>query len=139
VTAQWTLSDAWVFASIDGTGPGDGFTLTQVIAKADAINRAIPTEAEFTRAVPRLVAAGLVGAQPEVDRYWYTASGQALYRQRMKRRGLFGWIEAIPPALHGLGEPRDTPWSLPAGVFERAVREWQERADAILKRLGRKR
>jgi hypothetical protein len=136
VATQWILSDAWVFSSIEGTGPGDGYTLTQIIAKADGINHAILTEAEFTQAVPRLVAAGLIDAHPEADRYWHTAAGQALYRQRMKRRGLFGWIDAIPPALRQLGEPQDTAWSLPAGVFDRAVQEWHQRAAMILKRLG---
>lgn len=124
MAAEWALSDAWVFSSIEGTGPDEGFTLTQIIAKADGINRAILTEAEFTRAVPRLVAAGLIGVQAEADRYWHTDAGLALYRQRMKRYGAFGWIDAIPPALRRLGEPQDTPWSLPDGVFERAVQEW---------------
>ena len=136
VTAQWTLSDAWVFASIEGTNPDDGYTLTQIIAKADGINHAILTEAEFTQAVPRLVAAGLIGAQAEANRYWHTATGRALYRQRMKRQGLFGWIDAIPPALRRLGEPQDTPWTLPAGVFGRATDEWLQRANVIIKRLG---
>jgi hypothetical protein len=106
VAAQWMMSDAWVFSSIDGTGPDDGYTLAQVIAKADGINHAILTEAEFTQAVARLVAAGLIGAQAEADRYWHTEAGRVLYRQRMKRRGLFGWIDAIPPVLRRRGEPR---------------------------------
>lgn len=128
VSAQWTIADAWVFASIEGIGAEDGYTLAQIIAKADGINHAVPTEAEFTRAVSRLVAAGLIGARAETDRYWHTAAGRALYRQRMKRRGLFGWIDAIPPALRGLGEPRDTAWSLPPGVFDHATRRYLRRA-----------
>jgi hypothetical protein len=136
VAAQWTLSDAWVFSAIEGTGPDNGYTLAQIIAKADGINHAILTEAEFTQAVPRLVAAGLVGAHAETDRYWHTEAGRALYRQRMKRHGLFGWIDAIPPALRRLGEPQDTAWSLPTAVFDRATQEWLQRADGILRRLG---
>lgn len=136
VAAEWTISDAWVFSSIEGTGPDDGYTLAQIIAKADGINHAIVTEAEFTQAIPRLVAAGLIGAQPEADRYWHTEAGRALYRQRMKRRGLFGWIDAIPPALRRLGEPQDTAWSLPAGVFDHATQQWHQQANAILRRLG---
>jgi len=126
------LSDAWVFSSIAGTGPDDGYTLAEIIAHADVINHAIVTEAEFIRAVPRLVAAGLIGAQPEVDRYWRTEKGQALYRQRMKRRGLFGWIDAIPPALHKLGQPQDAAWSVPAGTFERATKDYIHRANTTL-------
>ena len=136
MAVQWTLSDAWVFSSIEGTGPDDGYTLAQIIAKADGINHAMLTEAEFTRAVPRLVAAGLIGAEPEIDRYWHTEAGRALYRQRMKRRGLFGWIKAMPPALRRLGEPQDTAWSLPAGVFDDAAQQWHQQANAILRRLG---
>jgi hypothetical protein len=117
-----------VFSSIEGTGPGDGYTLTQIIEKADGINHALLTEAEFTQAVPRLAAADLIGVQAEADRYWHTDAGRALYRRRMKRRGLFGWIDAVPPALRRLGEPQDTAWSLPAGVFDRATQEYLKRA-----------
>jgi hypothetical protein len=139
MAGQWTISDAWVFSSIEGTGPDDGYTLTQIIAKADGINHALLTEAEFTQAVPRLVAAGLIGAQPEADRYWHTEAGRTLYRQRMKRHGQFGWIDAIPPALRRLGEPQDADWSLPAGVFDDATQEWHQEAAKILKRLRRRR
>ncbi|MEV8516887.1 hypothetical protein [Dactylosporangium sp. NPDC051484] len=127
MAAQWTLSDAWIFSAIAGTGPDDGCTLTQIIAAADAINHAIPTEAEFIQAVPRLIAADLVGARPEADRYWHTPAGRELHRQRMQRRGLFGWAEAIPPALRELGDPQDTAWSLPPGAFGRAVQGWLRR------------
>ncbi|RJL35824.1 hypothetical protein [Bailinhaonella thermotolerans] len=124
MTPQWDVSDAWVFAAITGTGPEDGCSLTQIIATADGVNHAILTEREFTRAVPRLIAAGLVGADPGVGRYWHTEAGRALYRRRMRRRGAFGWIDALPPALRALGEPRDGPWPLPPGAFDRATREY---------------
>jgi hypothetical protein len=78
VAGQWTTSDAWVLASIAGTGPGDGCTLAQIVSKADGINHAVMTEAEFTTAVPRLIAAGLIDAEAEADRYWLTEAGQAL-------------------------------------------------------------
>jgi hypothetical protein len=135
VAIQWESSDAWVFSSIEGTGPDDGYALTQIIAKADGINHAILMEAEFTQAVPRLVAAGLIGAQPESDRYWHTAAGQALYRRRMKGHGLFGWSDVILPALRRLGEPHDAVWSLPAGAFQRATRDYLRRAHKTLERL----
>ena len=134
--ATWSESDAWVFSSIEGTGPDDGYRLREIIAKADGINHAILTEAEFTRAVPRLLAAGLIGTDVEADRYWLTAAGRAMYRQRMKRRGLFGWIEAVPPSLGRLGEPQDAAWSLPAGAFDQAVRDYHRRAHLFLRRLG---
>ncbi|WP_091347646.1 hypothetical protein [Micromonospora rhizosphaerae] len=134
MAAQWTGSDAWVFSSIEGTGPDDGYTLAQIITKADGINHDILTEAEFTRAVPRLVAAGLIGADAEADRYWHTEAGRALHQRWMKRGGLFSWMDVIPPALSRLGEPRDAAWSLPAGTFERAVQNHHQWGEAILKR-----
>jgi hypothetical protein len=133
--ATWTWSDAWVFSSIKGTGPDDGYTLSEILKTADTINHAVLTEAEFTRAAPRLLAVGLIGADAEADRYWLTETGRALYRQRMKRRGLFGWMDGIPPALGRLGEPQDSAWSLPAGAFDQAVREYLKQAEQTLKRL----
>ncbi|MEU4604890.1 hypothetical protein AB0F43_18065 [Kribbella sp. NPDC023972] len=131
MAAQWMLSDAWVFSSVEGTGPDDGSTLVRVIANADLINHAVLTEAEFLQAVARLVAAGLIGAEAEADRYWCTDAGRALYQQGMKRRGLFGWIDAIPPALNRLGEPQDKAWSLPLGAFDRAIEEYSREAHAL--------
>jgi hypothetical protein len=128
------MSDAWVFSSIEGTGPSDGCTLAQIIAKADRSNHDILTETEFTRAVPRLVAIGLIGAQSDADRYWHTEAGQALRRRWINRGGHFSWIDVIPPALRRLGEPQDTAWSLPAGVFERAVQQHHQWGEAIRKR-----
>ena len=136
VVAQWTVSDAWVFSSIEGTGPDDGYTLAQILIKADGVNHAVLTEAEFTCAVPRLVAAGLIGVQVDADRYWHTEEGQALYRRWMKRGGLFSWIEVIPPALRRLGEPQDAAWSLPVDVFDRALQEHQQWAKAITRKLS---
>jgi hypothetical protein len=138
VGGQWDFSDAWVFAAIEGNSAEDGYALTQVIAKGDGINHAIITEAEFCRAVPRLIAAGLIGADLVADRYWHTDKGHELYERRMKRRGLFGWIEAIPPALRRLGPPQDGPWDLPPGAFDNAVREWHRQAQEILARLDRR-
>jgi hypothetical protein len=134
VAALWTMSDAWVFSSVEGTGPTDGYTLAQIIAKADAINHDILTELDFTRSVPRLVAAGLIGVQAEADRYWHTESGQAIRRRWIKQGGLFTWVDVIAPVLRRLGEPQDATWSLPAGAFDRAVQEHLQWGEAIRKR-----
>ncbi|MFC4110851.1 hypothetical protein [Micromonospora zhanjiangensis] len=120
----WTTSDAWVFSAIAGDSTDDGRTLSQVVARADGINHALLTEAEFTRAVRRLTASRLVEARPETDRYRPTEAGRELYRQRMRRRGLFGWIDVIPAALRRLGEPGDSDWSLTPGVFDRATQQY---------------
>ena len=127
MSSGWTSSDAWVLASIEGGGPRDGYTLAQVIAKADAINHAVPAETELVRAVARLVAAGLVGADAAADRYWLTEAGAAL-RRRSTGRGLFGWMEALPPTLARLGVPAEGDWSLPPAAFDRALRAYRRRA-----------
>jgi hypothetical protein len=119
----WRFSDAWVFSALAG-GPENGCSLCQIVACADAINHAILLEAEFVHAVPRLLAADLMGADPGADRYWLTDAGRELYATRMRHRGLFGWIEAILPALVGLGEPQNADWVLDPGVFDAAVREY---------------
>jgi len=134
VAAAWTLPAARVLSAIEGTGPDDGCTLAQIISKADGINHGILTETEFTRAVSRLVAAGLIGAHAEADRYWHTEAGQVLRQRWRKRGGLFSWIEVIPPALRRAGEPRDAAWSLPAGMFERAVQQHLRWGEAVLRR-----
>ncbi|WP_433082487.1 hypothetical protein ACQP1P_01895 [Dactylosporangium sp. CA-052675] len=121
--AEWEIADAWVFAAVSGSGPEDGGTLARVIGAADGINHAILTEDEFVRAVPRLVAAGLIGADAAADRYWHTAAGRAI-AERWHRRGLFAWAEVVPPALRGTGEPAGGSFALPAGAFAAAVREY---------------
>jgi len=128
VEAQWEDSDAWVFAAINGGGPEDGCTLVDVIRHGDAINHAVMSEAEFTRAVPRLINAGLVGADRVSGRYWRTREGQELFARRMRRRGLFGWMDAIPPALRRLGPPQDGSWELEPGEYERVLRRYPGKA-----------
>src|SRR5215216_5902317 len=115
MTAEWTITDAWLLSAVAGSDVATGNTLVDVIARADAINHAIPTEEEFARSIGRLVAAGLVGADLSADRFWLTPSGQEL-RGRW-RHGTFGWLDTIPPGLRALGQPTDTGWALPPKVF----------------------
>jgi len=121
----WAMVDAWVLAAITNDRPPRAHTLTEVIAIADGINHSVLTESEFTRAIGRLLSANLVGADPEADRYWPTAAG-AKIRERWKH-GAFGWIDAIPPQLQRLGEPHETSWALPEGLFDHAVRQYMAR------------
>ena len=118
------MSDAWVFASLGGTGRRDGFSLRLVIAAADGINHAILTEEEFVGSVPRLVAADLAGADAAADRSWHTDAGHSLYERATRGRGLFGWMDVMLPALEELGPPVDGALSLPPGAFDRAVRAY---------------
>ena len=65
----WTMSDAWVFAAIANDRPPAAHTLVQLIAMADGINHDVLTEGELTRAIGRLLSAGLIEADPKADRY----------------------------------------------------------------------
>jgi hypothetical protein len=137
--ARWEESDAWVFAAINGVDPEHGSTLAEVIRYGDAINHAVMSEAEFARAVPRLMNAGLIGGDRLLGRYWRTPAGQELFEHRMKRRGLFGWMDAIPPALRRLGPPQDGSWDLPPGEYDRAIREHKRSAANATGRPRRRR
>ena len=64
---SWLTSDAWVFAAIANDQPARTHTLVELIAIADGINHAVPTESEFTKAVGRLLSAGLIGADSAAD------------------------------------------------------------------------
>lgn len=125
MVAEWTMTDAWVFASLGDSGPDKKYTLVQILGNADLINHNCFAEVQFTVSVPRLVAAGLIEADVPADSYWHTKAGQKLYRKRTKRRGMFGWMDTIPPALQRLGPPQDADWSLPDGAFRRASREYR--------------
>jgi hypothetical protein len=136
---RWEDSDAWVFAAISGSGPDNGSTLAEVVRRGDAIDHAVMSEAEFARAVPRLINAGLIGGDRVLGRYWRTQAGQELFERHMKRRGLFGWADAIPPALRRLGPPQDGSWELASGEYDRATREYQRWAAKTIGRTGRQR
>lgn len=126
MVGDWTMADAWVFAAIASGSPPRVLALTEMIGIADAINHAVLQEQEFTAAAGRLLAAGLIEADAASDQYWLTGAGADL-KKRWKH-GLFGWIDAIPPGLRRLGEPQDTEWSLPTGVFQAAVDGYLARA-----------
>ncbi|MEV4410459.1 hypothetical protein [Catellatospora sp. NPDC049609] len=124
MSERWTSGDAWVFAALPG--PGDGAGLAEVVGHADMINHAVLLEAEFTQAVNRLTHAGLMTA--DAGRYALTEAGRELRARSQRGRGAFGWIEAVPPVLAALGEPRDGGWALPPGAFDEAVRAYLDRA-----------
>jgi hypothetical protein len=114
---EWTVADAWVFAAIARDRPPRVLSLTEVIGIADGINHAVLRENELTAAVGRLLAAGLIDADPARGRYWLTGAGADLGKRW--QHGLFDWIEAIPPGLRRLGGPPLAEWSLPSGVSRR--------------------
>lgn len=128
------MTDAWVFAAVAHDQPPAIHKLTEIIAIADGINHDVLMEQEFTKSVARLITAGLIDADVLRDRYWPTDAGADL-RSHWKH-GAFGWITEIPPQLERIGEPQDSAWSLPAGVFRSAVDEYLAGADEWMKRHG---
>jgi len=122
VSSRWTSTDAWVFAAIAHDPDPGAQTLVRVLTIADGMNHSIPSEEECTTSAGRRRRAGLIGADADADRYWVTDAGRDV--RRRWRHGLFGWIEAIPPALRRQDAPEDAPWPLPEGVYEAAVRQY---------------
>ncbi|WP_426505624.1 hypothetical protein ACPPVO_47890 [Dactylosporangium sp. McL0621] len=108
------MSDVWILRSIGGRDRATGAPLRGVLAAADYHNHAVPLEEEFCGAIGRLVAAGLVAADPAGDRYWLTAAGVPL----AERRGSFA---AVLADLERVALPAAPPWRLPAGTFRAAV------------------
>ena len=124
----WTHADAWVLASLAGTSADNCCALSEVVARADALNHAVLTEREFTTALARLAAAGLAVAGP--DGYALTPAGAALYEDRA---GKGGWAESLPVGLRGHGEPPAAePLELPPGEFDKAVAAYQAAVERAL-------
>jgi hypothetical protein len=137
VPNPWTQSDAWVFAAITyvaDAGPVGEQTLSDVLAYADVINHAIPTEEEFVQAIGRLTATGVVSVSADSARYWPTPAGLEL--RRLWRHSLSGW-DILLPGLRKLRAAPDARWSLPDGAYAQAVREYEKRFSDAVRRMYR--
>ena len=134
----WTRSDAWIFAAIayvaDAGSAGEQ-TLSDVIAFADVIDHAIPTEDEFVQAIGRLTATGIVRVSADGGRYSATPAGLEL--RRLWRHNLLGW-DVLLLGLQKLGAPPDVRWSLPDGAFAQAVKEYHTRFPDAFRRIYRR-
>ena len=60
IEMEYLWSDAWLLQSIVLASGAGGATLSQVIAAADVVNHALPTDDELHGALVRLTTAGLV-------------------------------------------------------------------------------
>ena len=81
--ARFQSSDAWVFISINPSEAGT--TLEFLIATADWINHAIPTQNEIEGAVNRLAQAGLL--RVEADKFFLTEPGHEIQRSILAKKG----------------------------------------------------
>jgi hypothetical protein len=91
--SRFKNADAWTFLSLSNIETGT--SLEDLIAKADWINHAIPTEEEVEGAITRLSKAGLV--QFRSAKLFLTDSGKELYEYIYGQRGsmltLWGKLE----------------------------------------------
>ena len=60
VIHEWTLNDRWILMSAFVAGGDAGASLPMLIGAADAMNHAVPTKGELTRALTRLAKIGLI-------------------------------------------------------------------------------
>jgi hypothetical protein len=132
---EWSDADAWVFSSLTGPGREHGVALWQVLFQADAINHLGLGEDEFTVAARRLIAAGLMDADPGGDCYWLTQSGYDLRHQLLPDPRHYVWQEAVPPGLSRLGEPAAQVLVLPTGAFRRATKRHRKEFWATYRRI----
>jgi hypothetical protein len=115
----WTDTDAWVLMALGGTSEDDPSPLSEIIARADAIEHAVLEKTEFTTSAGRLAAAGLIAGGG--GSYWLTVAGQGLYAERTRRSG---WRDNLLRGLRRLGDPRDAPLPLEPGEFDGAVDDY---------------
>jgi hypothetical protein len=137
---QWGMPDAWLLAAIAIARldpAGDGATLAEVLSAAEGINHATPTRGETELAIQRLLGAGLIVVDDTADHFWLTEAGQQV--RRRWRHGLFGWIDALPPALRRHGPPQPAEWSLPPGAYEQAYEQAMQAYQKAAERLRAKR
>lgn len=137
---QWGMPDAWLLAAIAIARldpAGDGATLAEVLSAAEGINHAAPTRGETELAIRRLLGAGLIVVDDTADHFWLTEAGQQV--RRRWRHGLFGWIDALPPALRRHGPPQPAEWSLPPGAYEQAYEQAMQAYQKAAERLRAKR
>jgi hypothetical protein len=98
--AELTWTDAWVFASLcGGTDEQQELTtLTELIARADGLNHAIPTTDEIVSALHRLHRHGLVVAAGHAIAL--TDLGRQVHANGWARRGgLFSVVDNMQRAL----------------------------------------
>jgi hypothetical protein len=121
-------SDAWIFLAVADAAAGDPAPLDRIVAVADAINHAIPTERELEGGFTRLLRADLI-RQVERD-LGLTAAGAALAARG--KAASEAWLEQWE-FLTGVLETetfagrRDVAYALEPGEAEsayRAYREW---------------
>jgi hypothetical protein len=115
-TQEWHWSDAWFLAALARADQGKGASLADVMAAADMIDHATPTEDEVRHAVRCLGGTGLLtGAGARLRAFGQRAE----YLSREPDQYLIG--------LRRLGNPQPAAWALPPGAVRRAHAEYNDR------------
>jgi hypothetical protein len=132
---SWT-NDAWIFASLVGTGRT---TLTEQLWRADAINHAVPTAAEIRTSLRHLHARGLVTVRGRT--IGLSARGRRLHAAVFRRKGgLFSIVANVDTALATSSLPRRAPVPpalafVTASAVHRAYVEYAAAASAAFRSL----
>lgn len=93
--SRFTWSDAWIFLSISKR---DGSTLDEIIAIADMLNHAIPTDKEIEMGINHLSRAGLICVDRDI--FILTDNGNNLHKiVKNKSGGLFTLIDKMKKLL----------------------------------------
>lgn len=115
---------AWILLSV----PSNGDDLAQLIGRADALNKAIPTHAELADSLGWLSATGLVEVSP--DHYRRTKAGRELVVQcEAGSEGAFALWDRLAAELQAMPAPGYALSSLTAdevaAAFDKYSRDFQ--------------
>jgi hypothetical protein len=94
---SWTFSDAWLLTAIGQSGQ-QGSSLSELIGAADALNHDVPTEAQASSSLGRLIASGLLEVAD--GRYRMTREGRSVYKRR--QGGMFELSGSVLVALESI-------------------------------------
>jgi len=129
---EWSDSDAWILASLRGSGKG--MSLSRLIGSADGHNHDIPSRAELASALGNLIAAGL--AEKTNRGFSITKQGEAL-NKHWEEGGLFDWIDKLLPHLQKLPFP-SVDYPLTDAEVRKAVAAYRRRFQGALAKLEAK-
>ncbi len=124
--------DAWMFQAI-AVSPRDPdpVGLSDLVAAADGVNHAIPTEDELRGGLNRLIYAGLVSEQGSA--FDLTDAGEAVFA---RVRGGSVWTEfhRLERELDGLADPDQATWTPSSEAIGAAIDAYVAMAEEWLRR-----
>jgi hypothetical protein len=121
----WRWSDAWFLAALARTDGGEGASLADVMAMADAMNHDVLNEEEVRHAVRCLGGSGLL--EVEGERFHLTSAGARLRAFGQRAEHFSREPDQYLIGLRRLGSPQPSAWALPPGAVRRAYSEYSDR------------